>query len=231
MTLFRIAILGLALAIAPMASAQVEELSGKTKCDRTDPIEKTVVVERAVDGDSVVIRSRKGVYSVRMLGMDAPETYYFGSSQGESAELAKERLQELLPRGKKVRLEFSPEICDHYGRVLAHIFVGKKHVNKEMVREGHAVNYCFFPSLAHCESMGKLTQKAIENRIGMFSDPNLELPYDFRRRISKRRARSFVGSIRSKEVYPPQDQEKVPVGERVFFANEDMIKTPFYKVE
>lgn len=229
--LLRIAILGLAFAAAPSAFAQVDVQSEKSKCDRFDPIEKTVLIEGGVDGDTVTIRSRKGLYSVRMIGIDTPETHYFGHSQGESAELAKERLQEFLPVGKKVRLEFGPEICDKYGRVLAHIFVGKKHVNKEMVREGHAVNYCYFPSIEHCESLGKLAEKAIEKRLGMFSDPNMELPYNFRRRVSKRRANSFVGSIRSKEVYGPENQEKVPVGERVFFSDENMIKKPFHVVE
>jgi len=228
--------LGLALLLPVSALAYSPEQNpeqdnpeqGARKCDRNRPIDPRGAVERGADGDTFTVKTRDGSYKVRMIGIDTPETHYMGETQGEWGDKASDRLGELLPRGTQVRLELSPSVCDSYGRVLAHVFVGKSHVNRTMVEEGLAVNYCLFPSVAHCEELGALTTAAIEAQIGMFSDPNVELPYDFRRRISNRQPTSFVGSTLTKEVFRPGNQDRVPVGERIFFQNENV--PPPYRV-
>lgn len=217
---------------APFTSISAMGPYGKRQlCDRAKPVEKNVVVETGVDGDTVYIRAKSGSYSIRMIGMDTPETHYMGSSQGEWGETAADRLKEILPEGTKVRLEFSPDVCDKYGRILAHVFKDEMHVNREMVKEGLAVNYCMFPSVAYCTELSKEVAKAIKNRTGMFGDSKLELPYDFRRRISNRRQASYVGSIRTKLVQIPGNQDKVPVAERIFFSRESDVKNPYHVVE
>jgi micrococcal nuclease len=229
MNQFKILALAVALAASAPAFANDHKQQGaKLKCDRENPIENQVTVEKNADGDTISVRARKGVYSVRLIGIDTPESKFRGESQGEWADAASERLQEMLPAGKKVRLEISENVCDQYGRVLAHVFVGKSHVNKELVREGLAANYCVYPSLAHCQELGLLTEEAMKKRIGMFSDPSMELPYDFRRRIKGSEQASFVGSLRTKKVLRPGNQNRVPVAERVFFFGESSVEAPFY---
>ena len=203
----------------------------KTKCDRKKAVEKNVTVVSTADGDTINIKTRSGVYAVRMIGMDTPETHYFGHNQGKWGEVAADRLAEILPAGTKIRLEFSPSVCDSYGRILAHIFKGELHVNKVMVKEGLAVNYCMYPSVAYCEEIGRLAKNAIQKRLGMFVDSNVELPYDFRRRISKRTQTSFVGSLITKVVYRPGNQDRTPVDERIFFSSEATVKPPFHVVD
>lgn len=203
----------------------------KSKCDSSRPIEKTVTVVDTADGDTITIKARSGAFAVRMIGMDTPETHYFGHSQGKWGDIAAERLAELLPKGTKVRLEFSPSYCDAYGRILAHIFKGETHLNKLMVKEGLAVNYCMYPSVAYCDEIGQLAKNAIKKRLGMFVDSNVELPYDFRRRISKREQGSYVGSLITKVVYRPGQQDRTPVDERIFFSNESSVKAPFHVVD
>jgi endonuclease YncB( thermonuclease family) len=222
-------ILSPAFAQEPLATdgAHIE----KTKCDRNKTIEKNVTVVSTADGDTINIKARSGVYAVRMIGMDTPETHYFGHNQGKWGDVAADRLAEILPAGTKIRLEFSPSVCDSYGRVLAHIFKGEMHVNKVMVKEGLAVNYCMYPSVAYCEEIGQLAKNAIKKRLGMFVDSNVELPYDFRRRISKRHQSSYVGSLITKEVYRPGQQDRTPVSERIFFSNESSVKAPFHVVD
>jgi micrococcal nuclease len=215
-----------------LASAQFDgPYIQKQQCDSRKPIEKNVEIVSNADGDTVNVKAKSGVYAVRMIGMDTPETHYFGHSQGQWGEVASERLAELLPPGTKVKLEFAPGICDSYGRILAHIFKGKNHVNKQMVKEGLAVNYCMYPSVSHCEELGELARKAIEKRLGMFIDSNVELPYDFRRRISKRQQSSYVGSLITKEVFRPGNQDRTPVPERIFFSSQKAISDPFYLVD
>lgn len=234
MRIISTAVLGLFVATLSPAFAgesnQSEQLA-RIKCQRSVPVESAVLVESTADGDTISVRAKAGVYAVRLIGIDTPETHFRGESQGEWGDAAAERIAEMLPPGKKVRLEFGPNVCDMYGRVLAHVFAGKTHVNKQLVKEGLAVNYCLFPSLSHCEELGLLTDSAMQERIGMFSDPKMELPYDFRRRIKGTPQTSFVGNLSTKKVYRPGKQNKVPVAERIFFYGQSNIKAPFQLVE
>lgn len=206
-------------------------LEEKSKCSPKTPIEKTATVVRTYDGDTVLVKTKSAQYSIRMVGIDTPETHFMGHSQGEWGDRAKEKLSELLPPNTRVRLEFGNSQCDMYGRGLAHIFVGKTHVNFEMAKEGLAANYCVYPSMAHCAEIGQQTKRAMERRIGMFSDPQMELPYDFRRRIKGRPQNSYVGNLKTKEVFKPGNQEMVPVEDRVFFYREDQVQPPFQVAE
>ncbi len=215
----------------PLVSGEPQKQEGKNKCDPAQPIETTGVIVRAYDGDTVLVKTRSGNYSIRLIGIDTPETHFMGHSQGPWGEKAAEKLAELLPAKAKIRLEFSQSPCDQYGRGLAHLFVGKVHINKELAQEGLAANYCVFPSTNYCEEIGQLTKQAMERRIGMFSDPNVELPYDFRRRIKGVRQSSFVGNLKTKEVHRPGNQDEVPVAERVFFFREEHIKAPYHIVD
>jgi len=110
---------------------------------------------------------------------------------------------------------------------LAHVFNGRMHVNAEMVKKGLAVNYCVAPEFDYCDDFSRYAQQAINQRAGMFSDSQVELPYDFRRRIGGNEQRSYVGSIVTKIVYPPGQQEKTPIAERVFFYRQQDVSFPY----
>jgi len=92
------------------------------------------IVERVIDGDTVVIENKT---SVRLLGINCPE-------KGEMySEEAKKFLEELV-LNKTIKLEFGKEKYDKYNRILAYISVDEKNVNLELVEEGFANFY--FPS-------------------------------------------------------------------------------------
>ncbi len=88
-------------------------------------------VERVVDGDTVRVIIPEGSASIRVLGIDTPETHYHGKSQGRWAEAATEYLQRALPKGENVKLVFDVEPCDAYGRFLAYVETGKIDVGLE----------------------------------------------------------------------------------------------------
>ncbi|RZA09660.1 MAG: thermonuclease family protein [Proteobacteria bacterium] len=216
-----------ALNLQTFATAPLKPTTGRMKCDRRDLIETNVVVERGVDGDTIMVQAESGSYSVRMLGIDTPETHYLGKSQGEWGEKAADRMKKILPPGTEVTLEFNSEGCDKYGRVLAYVFKDGKNINAQMAKEGWAVSYCVGPDTNYCEEIGDYVNKAIKAKKGMFSDPDLELPYDWRRRVSNRGWESYVGNLRTKEVFSPGNNDKVPVGDRVFFMDRRDIHAPF----
>lgn len=96
---------------------------------------KTVNVERVIDGDTVVTSAGE---HVRLLGINAPET-----SSHEPFSLEAKSYLESLVLNKSVRLEFTNERTDKYGRTLAYLFLGLENVNVELVRNGFA-NYYFY---------------------------------------------------------------------------------------
>jgi len=92
-----------------------------------------VIVERVIDGDTVVVNGT----SVRLLGINSPERNEDYYSE------AKNFLEDLI-LNKSVVLKFGKEKYDKYNRLLAYVFVEKKNVNLELIKEGFANFY--FPS-------------------------------------------------------------------------------------
>jgi micrococcal nuclease len=91
-----------------------------------------VHVERAVDGDTLLLADRT---RVRLLGVDTPETKKpdwpverFGPEAHEFTALHVE--------GRRVRLEFDKERHDKYGRVLAYVYLDDWFLNEELIRAG-----------------------------------------------------------------------------------------------
>lgn len=100
-------------------------------------------VERVIDGDTVDVSTWSGTKRVRLLNINAPELGHFGDPEECLAQEAKDRLEELLPEGTEVSLEYDNDRRDRYGRDLAGVFVGEDFINEHMVRDGfaHAVVY------------------------------------------------------------------------------------------
>jgi micrococcal nuclease len=220
-----------ALSFSNFASANSAQLAKIDKCTSGQEIENSGTVSGGVDGDTIHITTTSGTYSVRLLGIDTPETHFMGKSQGVWGEKAARAMAEMLPAGSKISLIFGETPCDGHGRVLAQVFKDKLHVNAEILKMGLAVNYCVAPEFRFCDDFSKYTQDSIDHGTGMYADPKVELPYDFRRRIGGNEQRSYVGNIETKEVFGPGNQDKTPIADRVFFYEKRDVKAPFHIVE
>ena len=114
------------------------------------------VVERVVDGDTIVVR---GVGRVRLIGVDTPETVhpsrpveFFGR---EASAFAKRLLD-----GQRVRLEYDREPTDRYGRTLAYVHLADgTFVNAEIIRRGYGHAYTRFP-FRHLDRFRQLEREA-----------------------------------------------------------------------
>lgn len=82
------------------------------------------------DGDTIDVEGSEGPTTVRLVGINAPD-------RGECyAEVGLDHLIDSL-KGEQVTLEVTGE--DQFGRTLAHVFTGDRHVNLEMVASGLAL--------------------------------------------------------------------------------------------
>ena len=228
--MLRHAICGALALLCLDAHGDDEIIHGTSKCHEQDwegVSQLQATVTSNADGDTVRVRTGSSEYSVRMLSIDTPEKNYEQQNQGYWAFRASERLAKLLPPGTRVKLEFEKVRCDTYGRMLAHVWKGKTNVNLRMVRDGYAVNYCIYPNIAHCAQYGREAQRNWANETGLFSDPDLIIPYEWRRIVSGREPEKFVGDISDHWVYAPDQMDLVDIGRRVFFIEEEDIAPPF----
>ncbi|SFJ65011.1 thermonuclease family protein [Thermoflavimicrobium dichotomicum] len=193
----------------------------------------TATVDYVVDGDTVHLKeSVLGTNKVRMLSIDAPESNYQGQAQNPWGTNAKNYLTQLLPSGTQVTIETDTEEKDSYGRLLAHIKKGTLNINKEMVRQGHAVTYYIWPNMKYFTEYQSAYLEAKQNGRGMWnpSNPINELPFEFRDRISGQPQDKYVGDYYTKTYVDPANYKQIPIEKRVFFFNEsDAISAGYTK--
>lgn len=226
-------VLSLAFSISSLADepqqdgglAAQKALCKKLTTTQGSTLRATVV--RGVDGDTVKVAIQGHEISVRMMGIDTPETHYMGKSQGEWGEYAAEVLRDYLPEGAAATLEFDRERCDSYGRILAFVHSQGRNVNEQMLRDALAVNFCMFPSVKYCEKFARIVEGAVAARAGIFGVKGLALPYVWRREVSGRPYERPVGNVFTHKVYAPDQMGRVRIAQRIFFDSEDDVRYPY----
>jgi micrococcal nuclease len=128
----------------------------------------TVKVIRVVDGDTIEVQfSNKAVATVRMIGVNTPETVHpnkpvekYGK---EASNYTKKRLT-----NKTVTLEFDVQIKDKYGRLLAYIWLGKELYNETLVKEGYANVMTIQPNVKYQKKFLAAEQAARKAKKGLW---------------------------------------------------------------
>ena len=122
-------------------------------------------VERVIDGDTLVLA---GGARVRVLGIDAPEMERDGQPADFLAHKAKAVLSDLTLH-RQVALEYDRLRYDHYGRLLAYLFLPDHTlVNADLVRQGLARVYFIAPNLRYREVLLAAQREAIEAKRGVW---------------------------------------------------------------
>jgi micrococcal nuclease len=109
----------------------------------------TAKVAYVYDGDTIRVESDGASTRVRLIGIDAPETYRHRQTVECFADEATERLRQLLPKGMEVRIESDPgqDERDRYGRLLGYVYRPGKEppasVNYALVSTGFARDYVY----------------------------------------------------------------------------------------
>jgi micrococcal nuclease len=144
---------GLVLAAPPKV---VEELSGK--------------VIGVSDGDTIKVLVNKETVTVRLEGIDAPES---GQSYGKKA---KEALAEMVA-GKTVTVKKTG--TDKYKRTLGIVIVGDEDANAKLVEDGWAWH---FKKYNDEDRLAKLEDAARKSKLGLWADEKPLAPWEYRAR-------------------------------------------------
>lgn len=121
----------------------------RTAATPTDPGAATVV--SVVDGDTVVVDLAGRQETLRLIGVDTPETVDPDQPPECFGAEASAHTKELLPEGTAVRLSRDVEARDRYDRLLVYLHRSEDglFVNLDLVAGGWADDYPFPPNVAH----------------------------------------------------------------------------------
>ena len=128
-------------------------------------------VTRVVDGDTLKTSVSGRTETVRVIGLDTPESVKPGTPIECFALRASAEAERLLPAGAAVRLESDPTQAkrDQYGRLLAHVWLADGTLYAEwMIRGGFGIHYIYggvpsiyAPRLAAAEDAARAAQRGL----------------------------------------------------------------------
>jgi micrococcal nuclease len=134
---------------APQTKAQTKAQSKAQTTARAASVDTAIIVE-VIDGDTVTLEVAGHTETVRLVGIDTPETVHPTKPVECFGPQASAFLARLLPPGTPVRIRRDTQARDSYGRLLLYLFLpapdGDKFVNLELVARGYAVPLSIEPN-------------------------------------------------------------------------------------
>ena len=107
-----------------------------------------------IDGDTLLISVFGAETTVRLIGVDAPESVHRekekNTTEGELASLWLKRFLE----GKRVTLEYDQELKDQYGRTLAYVYADGVMVQDVLLMAGMAKTLTMEPNTRYAGTEG-----------------------------------------------------------------------------
>lgn len=128
----------------------------------------TGTITKISDGDTFYITADGEPFAVRLQGIDCPEgDQPFGE---EATAFASQFLQK--------KIEYISFGTDHYGRVLADIYLDGKKINELLVENGYAWHYKQYSKDA---TLAATENQARDKKIGLWSQANPVEPWRWRK--------------------------------------------------
>lgn len=128
-------------------------------------------VSRVIDGDSIVVDSKGKSYEIRLWGVDAPE------HDQPYGYKAKKHCSKLIS-GRNVRVEVKTR--DGYNRLVGVVYLNRKNINEELVRQGSAWVYKKYCTTSICRRWQKLESSARRDRKGLWNTTSVIAPWKWR---------------------------------------------------
>ena len=138
----------------------------ETAC-RQDRSDETVQVAYIHDGDTLWLKDGR---KVRIIGINTPELARKEHPAEPLAELARDELRQLLGKSATIQLRQDKEETDHYGRLLAHVFMNKGiNISEWLLRRGLAYAISIPPNLWQMDCYQRAEQNARSHNKGLWS--------------------------------------------------------------
>jgi endonuclease YncB( thermonuclease family) len=127
-------------------------------------------VTRVVDGDTIEVDFNGTKEKVRLIGIDTPESVHPDKDKNvEEGKLVSDYTKEKL-EGKEIALEFDVQERDHYGRLLAYVWVDGVMYNKQLLIVGYAQISTYPPNVRYVDDFTQIQKEARESKIGLWNE-------------------------------------------------------------
>lgn len=165
----------------------------------------TASVVRVIDGDTLKITIGGRQESIRLIGIDAPESrannkaYKDAYKSKQDVEhvvaLGKQSsvfINTLVKQGDTIRVEYDVEKRDQNRRLLGYVYLPDgAMLNEKIVRSGYAGLMTYPPNVKHADLFRQAYQEATQARRGLWRDGNTgEQPYA--KMLSAKTLRTFL---------------------------------------
>lgn len=154
-------------ALNPTTSTAAPKAQSRTKPPHSAKGQAATVVE-VVDGDTIKVKIKGRLYTVRYIGVDTPETHHPRVGLecfGKRAAAANDR----MAAGKTVELEKDLSNTDRYGRLLRYVWIDGKMINRELVARGFAVSSSYPPDIKRQDEFRAAEIEARAKKLGLWS--------------------------------------------------------------
>ena len=159
--------------------ADAAKMKAQKKAEKDVEAEKPEYYEatfvRAKDGDTYVIKAENSDedITVRLIGVDTPESVAPSSYSKENTEEGKEVsdiVKSKLHEGDTVFLEFDASTEDKYGRMLAYVYLEDGTMMQDWLLEnGYARTATYPPNVKYADHFSEIQHKAVENNAGFWN--------------------------------------------------------------
>lgn len=143
----------------------------KDESDSQDTSANTYAVVSVVDGDTVKLSMNGTTETVRLIGIDTPESVHPTEPVECFGIEASNRAKQLLT-GKQVQFETdnSQDTRDRYGRLLGYIILPDgRNFNKVMIEEGFAYEYTYDTAYKYQSTFKAAQNSAEANKRGLWA--------------------------------------------------------------
>lgn len=199
--------------IAESLGAEVDwNQKSQTVLIQSDYKIKTYKVVRVVDGDTIKVNFNGKEESLRLIGIDTPESVHpDGSRNTEAGKIASEYTRSML-ENKEIILEFDVQERDKYGRLLAYVWLGNTMFNKTLLEEGYAQVSTYAPNVKYVNDFVALEKTARKNNKGLWEhekaiDPIIPVIVDKTKNptgpIGNKETSQYIGSLKSDKYHLP----------------------------
>ncbi len=141
-----------------------------SSCSSTQQLPSDVAtVIKAIDGDTVVLRLQGAIETVRLIGVDTPETVHPTKPVECFGPEASAFTHSVLKPKSRVRVQRDLEARDRYQRLLVYLYLTDgTFVNQELLRLGFARAMSIAPNTAFTNQFASIETAARENQIGLW---------------------------------------------------------------
>lgn len=138
------------------------------------PIQKTYLVTKVIDGDTINVNVDGKTAAIRLIGIDTPETVDPRRPVGCFGKKASDETKRLL-EGKGVVLNRDVSETDKYNRLLRYVFLplgsGENlFVNDYLIRQGFAKTLTYPPDVKYDSRFLQAEKEARDNLRGLWGE-------------------------------------------------------------